>query len=394
MIKKAYLIFLSLAIIIPAFAQDDEDVDIAGRELNAILTTVPFLTIAPDSRAGAMGDAGVATSPDLCSQHWNPAKYVFMKEKFGVGISYTPWLQSLQVKDLNLLYLSGYYKFDERQTISLGLRYFNLGTIQYTSATGLPMGTGKPYEFAIDVGGSRLFTEYLSAAMVFRFIYSDIAGGRGTLNNIEYNPGVSWGADLSMYYQRPIHLSDYEAEMAYGLNISNIGAKMSYSDGDTKEFIPTNMRLGGRLSVDLDEYNSLALTIDLNKLLVPTPGEYSVDGDTLIAGRPSDVSTIAGMIQSFYDAPGFITKSGNRSVFKEEMAEIMISGGLEYWYRSQFAARVGYFYEHEAKGNRKFLTAGVGLKLNVFTLDFSYLVSTGRQSPLDKTKRFTLGFLF
>lgn len=393
MMKKTYIILLSLTLVLVASAQNG-DVDIAGRELNAILTTVPFLTIAPDSRSGAMGDAGVATSPDLSSQHWNPAKYAFMEDKFGIGISYTPWLQSLQVKDLNLLYLSGYYKFDEMQTASFGLRYFNLGTIDYRGPNGEDNGTGKPYEFALDVGGSRLFSEYLSMGMLFRFIYSDIAGGgRSLLNNIDYVPGMTWGADISLYYQRPIQISDYEAEMAYGLNISNIGAKMSYSDGDTKEFIPTNLRIGGRLTIDLDEYNSLAVTLDLNKLLVPTRPEYDTDGN-LIAGKPNDVSTLPGMIQSFYDAPGYLNTDGSRSVGKEEWNEVMISGGLEYWYREQFAARAGYFYEHESKGNRKFVTAGVGLELNVFTLDFSYLVSIGRSSPLDKTKRFTLGFVF
>ena len=355
----------------------------SASELNAILTTVPFLTIAPDSRAGAMGDAGVATSPDLSSQHWNPAKYIFMEERMGFGISYTPWLSSLGVTDLNLLYLSGYYKFADNQSVSLGLRYFDLGTINYTSATGEPMGSGKPYEFAADAAYTMMFSEHFSGSMLFRFIYSDIAGGTGTLNNIEYNPGISVGADLAIYYQRPIQIENRDAVMAYGLNISNIGTKMSYSEGDTKEFVPTNMRLGGRFTIDLDEYNSLTATIDLNKLLVPTPPE--MDDDSLIAGRPDDVSTIPGMIQSFYDAPGG---------FREEMNEIMISGGAEYWYRKQFAVRAGYFYEHVNKGNRKFISAGVGLKLNVFSLDFSYLIAMGRTSPLDRTKRFTLGFTF
>jgi hypothetical protein len=391
MIKKTIVFLLSFLTFYTTKAQDDE-VDYTGRELNAILTTVPFLTIAPDSRSGAMGDAGVATSPDLYSQHWNPAKYVFMEDQFGIGLSYTPWLKNLGVTDLNLLYLSGFYKFDQRQSISGAIRYFNLGTIQYTTSTGEPAGTGKPNEFAIDAGYSMMFSDYFSGGLVFRFIYSDIAGGQGTLNNIEYNKGISFASDLAVYYQRPIQLSDYEAEMAYGLNISNIGSKMSYSEGDTKEFIPTNMRLGGRLSVDLDEYNSIGVTVDFNKLLVPTPAEY--EGDSLIAGMSNDVGTLKGMIQSFYDAPGQLNNSGERSVFKEELHEIMISGGLEYWYRDQFAVRAGYFYEHESKGNRKYITTGIGLKLNVFSLDFSYLIATGRTSPLNRTMRFTLGFIF
>ena len=363
-----------------------QDVDASGKnvdpELNAILTTVPFLTIAPDSRAGAMGDAGVATSPDLSSQHWNPAKYVFMEERFGFGVSYTPWLANLGVKDLNLLYLSGYYKFAQNQSVSLGLRFFDLGTINYTNDRGDPLGSGTPSEFAVDAAYGMLFSEHFSGSLLFRFIYSDIAGQSG-LNNIEYNPGMSVGADLAVYYQRPLQIEDKDAEMAFGLDISNIASKMSYSDGDTKEFVPTNMKLGGRFTLNLDEYNSITATVDLNKLLVPTPPR--MDGDSLISGRSNDVTTIPGMIQSFYDAP---------DGFSEEMKEIMISTGAEYWYRNQFAVRAGYFYENKYKGNRKFITVGVGFKLNIFSLDFSYLIATGRTSPLDRTKRFTLGFIF
>jgi hypothetical protein len=394
MIRRIFIVALSVLSVIGVKAQGD-DPNISGKGLNAIPTTVPFLTISPDSRAGAMGDAGVATSPDLNSQNWNAAKYLFMKDKIGFGLSYTPWLKKLQVNDLNLVYLSGYYKFDAKQTLSLGLRYFNLGTIQYTNEVGEPAGTGKPNEFAFDLGYSRLLSDYLGAGLVLRFIYSDIAGGKGTLNNIVYNPGVSVAADWDMYYQRPITVNGMDAEMAYGLAITNIGFKMSYSSGDTKEFIPTTMRLGGRFSIDLDDYNSLSATIDLSKLLVPTPPK--LDGDSIVSGRSNDVSTLAGMIQSFYDAPGWFDENGNlakNSRFLEEMQEIMIGGGAEYWYRKQFAVRAGYFYEHENKGDRKYVTAGIGLKLNVFSLDFSYLKSMGRTSPLDGTLRFTLGFIF
>jgi hypothetical protein len=391
MIKKFFLYVVSVFTVSVAFSQSNPN--ITGKEgLNAILTTVPFLTISPDSRAGAMGDAGVATSPDLNSQNWNAAKYTFMKERSGISLSYTPWLKSLNVNDLNLVYLAGYYKFDERQTGSVGLRYFNLGTIQYTDISGQPLGTGKPNEFAVDAAYSRLFSEYFSLGLAFRFVYSDIAGSSGSLNNIEYNPGISYAADIDMYYQRPLTVDNKDAEMAFGLAITNIGSKMSYSAGDTKEFIPTNMRLGGRFTLNLDDYNSIAATVDLNKLLVPTPP--IMDGDSLVAGKPNDVGTIAGMIQSFYDAPGVLMDDGTRDKFKEEMEEIMICGGAEYWYRKQFAVRAGYFYEHQNKGNRKYLTTGIGLKFNVFSLDFSYLIATGRTSPLDRTMRFTLGFTF
>ncbi len=386
MIKKAFIFVLTLITVYIAKAQNNDD-DVLGRQedLNAILTTVPFLTIAPDSRSGAMGDAGVANSPDLNSQHWNVAKYVFMEQKTGIGISYTPWLKNLGVTDINLLYLSGYYKFDERQAISAGLRYFNLGTINYTTTTGEDAGTGRPNEFAFDVGYSRLFSEYFSMGLVFRFIYSDIAGGTGSLNNIVYSPGFSVAADYGIFYQRPFEVSKKDAVWAFGLNISNIGTKMSYSEGDKKEFIPTNLRLGGRFSIDLDEYNSIGVTLDLNKLLVPTPPVRS--GDTIIAGKDDNVGTIKGMIQSFYDAPGG---------FEEELQEIMYSVGLEYWYRNQFAIRAGYFHEAQKKGNRKYFTAGIGLKYNVFSLDFSYLIPAvgGRNNPLANTMRFTLGFTF
>ena len=393
MIKKFLPIALSILAPLMSIAQGDDDINISGKELNAILTTVPFLTIAPDSRSGALGDAGVATSPDLYSEHWNPAKYVFMKGRSGFGISYTPWLANLGVTDLNLLYLSGYYKFTENLVISGGIRYFNLGTINYTNEIGEPAGTGKPNEFAIDAAYSRLFSDHFSGSLLFRFIYSDIAGGTGTLNNIEYNPGISVGADLALYYQRPLEIDNRDAEMAFGLDISNIATKMSYSQGDTKEFVPTDMRLGGRFTINLDEYNSLSATLDLNKLLVPTPP--LMNGDTIVAGHPTDVGTIPGMIQSFYDAPGKPWRDGGKpSVLCEELEEIMISGGIEYWYREQFAVRAGYFHEHANKGNRKFITAGIGLKLNIFSIDFSYLIATGRTSPLDRTKRFTLGFNF
>lgn len=384
--NKVLIISIAFSALLVVNAQDDDD--LLGRQasLNPILTTVPFLTIAPDSRAGGMGDVGVATSPDLNSQHWNASKYVFMEQKAGVSLSYTPWLKNLGVTDLNLLYLAGFYKFDDRQTISGGLRYFNLGTINYTTGTGEDAGTGKPNEFAVDVGYSRLFGENFSGGILFRFIYSDIAGGTGSLNNIEYNPGISVASDLSLYYRKPLQIDRKDAEAAIGLNISNIGTKMAYSNSDDKEFIPTNMRLGGRFSMNLDEYNLLGITVDLNKLLVPTPPVRDTDTDEVIAGKDDDVGTIQGMVQSFYDAP---------DGFKEEMQEIMISVGGEYWYRNQFAVRAGYFYESEKKGNRKYFSAGIGLKLNVFSLDFSYLIpSGGRTSPLANTMRFTLGFAF
>jgi hypothetical protein len=368
-----------------------KDVDASGKDyanqLNAIKTTVPFLTIAADSRAGSLGDAGAASTPDLNSQHWNASKYVFMKDKVGFQVSFTPWLKNLGVDDIYLAYASGYYKFDERQAVSGSLRFFSLGTINLTSENGEDNGTSTPSEFALDFGYSRLFSDNFSGGMVFRYIRSDIAGGKGSITNgMEYNPGNSFAVDLTAYYQKPFELADKKVEGALGIDISNIGSKMSYSKDDTKAFIPTNLRLGGRLSVELDEYNSLSIIADVNKLLVPTPPVRST-GDTIVAGKNDNVGTFTGIVQSFSDAPGG---------FKEEMHEISYSVGTEYWYRQQFALRAGYFGEHATKGNRKYFTVGVGLKLNVFNIDFSYLVPAvgGRNNPLDRTYRVSLGFIF
>jgi hypothetical protein len=249
MIKKTGLIIIFLASFV-ALTKAQKIVDASGKdyanELNAIKTTVPFLTIAPDSRAGSMGDAGAASSPDLSSQHWNSSKYIFMKDKVGFQVSFTPWLKNLGVNDIYLAYASGYYKFKDRQAISAGLRYFSLGSIQLTDNNGGPVGTSNPSEYAVDLGYSRLFSDNFSAGLVFRFIRSDIAGGVGGINNpdgVNYNPGNSVAADLSAYYRKPFEMSGKKVEGALGLDISNIGTKMAYSQSDQKEFIPTNLRL-------------------------------------------------------------------------------------------------------------------------------------------------------
>lgn len=376
MMKKtlsiALLIICGVAIL---NGQESDGKDVSQ---SAIRTAVPFLTIAPDSKAGALGDAGAATESDISAQHWNMSKYAFSEEQAGVAISYTPWLRSLGVTDLNLLYLSGFYKFDDRQAVSASLRYFNLGEITELDDNGFETGnTIRPHEFALDAGYSRKFSEYFSGGMAFRFIYSDIAAGTsesGLGGGARYEPGISVATDLTTYYQRPTRIAGYDAEWAWGVNISNIGVKMSYSEDNESQFIPTNLRVGGRLKMDIDNYNSIGLVLDLNKLLVPL-------NDT------TNMGTLEGMVKSFYDAPGGA---------KEEFQEIMWSIGAEYWYMKQFAIRMGYFHEHELKGNRKYFTAGVGLRLNVFSLDFSYLFPTqgGRTNPLANTMRFTLGFRF
>jgi Type IX secretion system protein PorV len=351
-----------------------------SQELNAIQTVVPFLSIAPDSRAGAMGDAGVATTPDAYSQHWNPAKFAFIDGKAGVGISYSPWLRNL-VPDINIAYLTGYYRIDKKQVASGSLLYSSLGDVPFTDDFGNLERTFKPNELAFDLGYSRIFAENFSGGIAFRFIYSNLTGGSYSGGDAT-KPGISFAADISGYYRKDISIFSKDGELAFGLNFSNIGSKMSYSDGQTSDFIPMNMRLGTAGTIKLDNFNKLTLAIDFNKLLVPTPPVYNNDME-IIDGKDPNVSVPVAIFQSFYDAPGG---------FKEEIREITSSIGLEYWYNNQFAIRTGYFYENESKGNRKYFTAGAGFKLKGFTIDFSYLMPTVSNHPLARTLRFSLAF--
>ncbi|MDZ7741347.1 MAG: type IX secretion system outer membrane channel protein PorV [Bacteroidota bacterium] len=383
--KLASLLGLFL-IVFQVSGQGNYD-ELSGKdlELNPITTAVPFLTIAPDARGGAMGDAGVSSTPDANSMHWNPAKYAFIDGKMGISASYSPWLRNL-VNDINLAYLSGYYRFDDNQTIAASLRYFSLGDIVFTDNSGLDIGTYQPNEFAFDATYSRKLTTNLSGAVAGRFIYSNLTLGQ-TVGSQATKAGTSVAADVSVYWQKEINLFDVDAMFAWGVNISNIGNKISYTDNDaTRDFLPTNLRLGPSITLDLDEFNQLSVMVDVNKLLVPTPPIYDtlppIDGRRPIAkGMNPDVSVIQGMIQSFYDAPGG---------FSEEMRELMYSVGVEYWYDQQFAIRGGFFYEDRTKGNRKFFTLGAGLRYNRFGLDVSYLIPLEQQNPLENTLRFSL----
>ncbi len=372
--------------------------ELGGATLNTIQTAVPFLTIAPDSRAGAMGDVGVASTPDVNSQHWNVGKYAFIESKGGFAISYTPWLRNL-IPDINLAYLSGFYRIDEQQVVSSSLRYFSLGNIIFTDMTGNVTGQYNPNEFAFDAGYSRLFTDNFSGGIAFRYIRSDLTSGQNTADGQETKAGNSFAADLGFYYQNDIDVGSSDGQWAAGAAITNMGTPISYTVDADKTPIPTNLRLGGRFSYNIDDYNSISFHADLNKLLVPTPADYETDtitGDLVVVrGMEAPGSVVLGMFQSFYDAPGVPRGDGTYSVVQEEFNEIAYSLGFEYWYREQFAIRAGYFNEHSSKGNRKYFTVGVGLKLNVFALDFSYLVPTnGQNSPLANTLRFTLGFDF
>jgi hypothetical protein len=350
---------------------------------NYISTAVSFLTITPNSRAGAMGDAGVATSPDVNSMHWNPAKFAMIDGEYGVSASYTPWLREL-VDDMSISYLTGYYRLDKNQVIGASLRYFSLGEIAFLErAEDIPVAQN-PNEWAFDIAYSRKLSDEFSGGIAFRYIRSDLTQSQ-YVAGIETQAGNAFAADVSVYYQHEFRRNRRDMVWSWGLNISNIGSKISYTNDDEKEFIPTNLKLGTALKMELDRYNTLTIAADMNKLLVPTPNsgnlEEGEDGGVIVGSEASDKSVVGGIFSSFSDAPGGMG---------EEFKEIAWSLGLEYWYQEQFALRGGYYYEHEDKGNRKYFTAGLGVKLNMFDLDFSYLIPTTQNNPLKNTLRFSL----
>lgn len=388
MIKFIKFIVLSFALFISCLsinAQINNDTYLNGG-MNALRIAVPFLTIAPDSRAASMGDAGAATTPDANSQHWNLAKYPFLKKDWGVSYSYTPWLRKL-VNDINLHYLTAFKKLDKDQVVSASLLYFSMGDITFTTDENVEIKTFTPNEFAIDIGYSRKFADLISGGLAFRYIRSDLTGGYSQQGQPQSNAGNSFAADVSLYYEQPLKLEGKNAQAAFGLVVSNIGTKLSYvTSSATKDFIPTNLRLGGRFSIDFDQYNSFTFVTDANKLLVPTPPIYDSNTNEIIAGKDPNVSVLQGMLQSFNDAPGGA---------KEELKEVSYAIGFEYSYSKQFAIRGGYFTEDKTKGNRKYYTLGAGLKYNIFTLDFAYLLpQAGGNNPMANTVRFTLAFDF
>lgn len=374
------------------FSQKTADYkDILGQEThNAITPAVPFMMIAPDSRSSAMGDVGVALSPDAMAEYWNSSKLAFVKNKMGMALGYTPWLKNL-VNDIILSYLTGYYKIDKNQAVGIGLRYFSMGNVTFTNSSNEVIGSFSPHEFAIDASYNRKLGKHFSLGIAPRFILSNLTNGQSASGETSQS-GKSVAVDINGYYTNSLKVLGKEADWALGFNVSNIGSKLSYTETE-KNFIPTNLRLGGAFTLNIDDYNSITAAIDLNKLLVPTPPFYVTDSVTgkrvVAAGKDPNVGIITGMFQSFYDAPGI----GNKSKFAEELSEINYSVGVEYWYAKQFAVRAGYFYEAASKGNRKYFTAGVGLRLNVFGLDFSYLVpAAGKNSPLEGTWRVSLLF--
>jgi hypothetical protein len=390
-------IFLLFAIVFFSLRLSAQTNNYANSQSRVITTAVPFLMVSPDARAGGLGDGGVATSPDANSMHWNAAKYAFIDQQNGFSISYTPWLKNL-VNDINLAYVSYFHKFNDISTVAFSLRNFSLGNISFTDIYGNVVGTYKPNEFAVDGAYSRKLSDNLSMAVTGRFIYSNLTAGYAQ-QGVSYKPGVGVAVDVSLYWQKDVNwFSGMDAQFAWGVNISNIGTKISYDPTKSqKDFLPTNLRFGPRLTLNLDDYNKLSFSLDVNKLLVPTPPIYATDsvgnpevnpdGSYIIAkGMNPNVSVVSGIVQSFYDAPGG---------FKEEMQEFNMAFGVEYWYNNIFAVRGGYFYENPNKGARQYATLGLGLRYNVLGIDFSYLIPTvSQQNPLEKTLRFTLLFNF
>ena len=355
---------------------------------NPISTAVPFLNITPDSRHGAMGDVGAATSADANSQYLNPSKYAFAEGSFGFSLSYTPWLREL-VNDINLAYLAGYYRIDDKQVIGSSLRYFSLGDITLTGIDQTNMGTVSPSEFAFDFSYSRKLSDRFSGGIALRYIRSDLSGGMGGsgAGAESYTAGNAFATDVSFYYLNKWGGTGSSRSIAAGINLSNIGSRISYDQGSNKEFLPANLKLGTTYTTDIDDYNSFSISLDVNKLLVPTPNNQVVigtNGDVqIIRDNTSNKSVISSIFGSFSDAPGGL---------KEELQEFTVSAGAEYWYNKQFALRAGYFNESQNKGNRKFFTAGVGVKMNIAAIDFSYVVPVQRNNPLSNTVRFTVLF--
>ena len=382
MIKNRILLIVLVMLSLPAFAQKDQ--------FNPVYTGVTSLSIAPDARAGSLGDVGVATEPDVNSQYWNPAKYPFNIARAGVSMSYTPWLRQL-VSDIDLVNLAGFYRIGDYSAVSASLTYFSLGEVFVENEM-----TIKPYEMAFDIAYSRMLSETFSAAIALRYIHSDLQYNYEE----DMSAGNAFAADIALYYNKYLTIGDRECLLGLGLNASNIGTKISYDDGATHEFIPTNLRLGASLLFPIDDYNTISISADINKLMVPTRPSYSqfLEEEGIEASDNSyyseyqtwlessgynDISPISGIFKSFGDAPGG---------FSEELKEIYGGIGIEYCYNQQFSVRGGYHYENEYKGNRKYFTVGAGFRMSVFSLDAAYLISTAQSNPLDQTLRFSLSF--
>lgn len=384
-------------------AQDDGATDASELQLNTITTAVPFIQITPDSRSGAMGDAGTALSPTSNSLFWNTSMLSFTEEKSEISLSYSPWLQNL-ASDINLSHLAGYVRLNERNVVGGSLRYFSLGEIVFTDNNGNKTLTHTPTEFEILGGYAFKLNEKFSLGLNGKFIFSNLTAGVNVAG-ASTNPGLAGAADVSFSYRdEDIRYGGTRGALAFGVTLNNIGNKISYSLENERDFLPTNLKLGSAMTFDLDSYNSLTWALDVSKLLVPTPPIINSDQE-ILSGYDPNVGVVPGMLQSFYDAPGALSRDANGDFiqnpdgsyqvedgtkFREELSEIMIGTGLEYWYNDLFAARAGYFYENLKKGARQHLTFGIGLKYKLFGIDFSYLTSLRRNNPLQNTIRFTM----
>ncbi len=379
--KRIALAFTLAIAATTAWADDKKEI------FNPVRTSVTSQGIAPDARAAGLGDVGAATETDVYSQFWNPAKYPFAISRAGVGLSYTPWLRQL-VNDIGLAHMSGYYRIGDYAAISASIRYFSLGEVTTNDNSGgsssAPALTIRPYEMSADVAYSLMLSEKFSIAAAVRWIYSDLTYSY-TDNT---TPGSAFAADLALYYQNYLNIGQRECQLGIGMNVSNIGSKITMGEDANSEFIPTNLRLGASLMIPVDEYNRFTLAADANKLLVPTyphqnEGETTEDYQRRVQKDYYDVSSIGGIFKSFGDAPGG---------FKEELDEISLSVGAEYVYHDQFSVRAGYHHESANKGNRKYFTVGAGFKMSAFTLDAGYVIATAKSNPLDQTMRFSLTF--
>ena len=375
--KSLKILAIVTCVFISLGAGAQEKTDIFNPERNSVTSQ----TIAPDARAAGMGDVGAATDPDVVSQYWNPAKYPFCISRAGVALNYTPWLRQL-VNDMDLAYLAGYYRIGDYSAVSASLRYFSLGEVQTSYDDGGM--TINPYEMSVDVAYSLMLSEKFSIAAAVRWIYSDLTYDYTD----DTTPGSAFAADIACYYNDYIMIGERECQLGLGLNISNIGSKITFGGDDNSEFIPANMRIGAALMVPIDEYNRFTIAADANKLLVPTyplqeDGESTEDYQQRVQKDYYDISSISGIFKSFGDAPGG---------FKEELQEIRWSVGAEYVYNDKFSLRAGYHHESENKGNRKYFTFGAGFRMSAFSLDCGYVWATAKSNPLDQTLRFTLAF--
>lgn len=366
---------------------------------NTLLTAMPFLRIAPDARGGAMGDVGITVTPDPNSIHYNAANLAFTEKSTALALTYTPWLRELNLNDVYLLHFSGYKKLSKLETIGFGLRYFSLGEINFTDVQGVQIGLGNPRELEFNVAYARKLGDNFAASLSAKYVYSNLASGQN-VNGIDINSANAFAADVGITYKKKTKLGGYDSEWTYGLALTNLGSKVSYTDiAEVQDFLPSNLGFGAGLLMNFDQYNTMSFHVEINKLLVPTPvARFMLNEDGVNVDNPEwDMNNdgIADYRQKALFSGVFGSLGDAQGGFGEEVKEFSFSIGTEYWYDKQFAVRAGYYYEHPEKGDRQFLTVGLGIQYNIFGINLSYLVPTNnRRNPLDNTLRFSLIFDF